>query len=473
MMRNRLSLYGISLFLLPVLGWGQSAPNFKELLESAIVRDADLMMQKTKNKVTELDQHKLKDIFLPTLEISGQAGYLNATTRLSSPEINLEPFLTIPSGQYSNNLNISGFSGIAKADAKMLLYSGGKVKYLNKALEEKKKSEDILLEKTRDEVITTVSRAYDQLALIHQSKIVLDESKRRLDANRKTADKALGYGLITPYDHKKIELAQATLDAKVVEYEGKKELLLTQLEVLTGVEKERLRLINPVLVPVESLPLQKSIEERAEIRALDHGINAADYKIQAERTWWVPKVQLMASLYYIGLYSNRIKTSDNIIPAIPELNYPGRKLDWRPNNLAVFPLLTAGVGFKWEIFDGKEGKHAEELAKVNKEMLQTQKYDATRKLTLNLANNQSNYDIAYAQIALKKKQKELAQNALVQAEKEFRYGMAKSTQLIEAENDLEAAELDYQNAIFNQRRAAIELMKSTQELDVTKLYQGL
>lgn len=136
-------------------------------------------------------------------------------------------------------------------------------------------------------------------------------------------------------------------------------------------------------------------------------------------------------------------------------------------------MLTAGVGFKWEIFDGKEGKHAEELAKVNKEMLQTQKYDATRKLTLNLANNQSNYDIAYAQIALKKKQKELAQNALVQAEKEFRYGMAKSTQLIEAENDLEAAELDYQNAIFNQRRAAIELMKSTQELDVTKLYQGL
>jgi hypothetical protein len=34
------------------------------------------------------------------------------------------------------------------------------------------------LEKTRDEVITTISRAYDQLALIHQSKIVLDESKR-------------------------------------------------------------------------------------------------------------------------------------------------------------------------------------------------------------------------------------------------------------------------------------------------------
>jgi outer membrane protein TolC len=85
----------------------------------------------------------------------------------------------------------------------MLLYSGGKVKYLKKAVEEKKKSEDILLEKTKDEVVATLSRAYDQLALIHQSRKVLDESTKRLDINKKTADKALGYGLITPYDHKK------------------------------------------------------------------------------------------------------------------------------------------------------------------------------------------------------------------------------------------------------------------------------
>ncbi len=133
-------------------------------------------------------------------------------------------------------------------------------------------------------------------------------------------------------------------------------------------------------------------------------------------------------------------------------------------------MITAGVGFKWDIFDGKEGKHAEETAKVGKEVLQNQKEDALKKLSLNLANNQTNYDIATAQITLKAKEKELAKNALVQAEKEFRYGMSKSSQLIDAENDLEAAELEYQNAVFNQRRAGIELMRSTQELDITKFY---
>ncbi|MEF9479121.1 TolC family protein [Chryseobacterium sp. 1B4] len=225
-MKNNLLIFTFSFFAFPAFGWAQSAPDFKELLDSAMVRDSNLKMQITQNKLTDLDEHKLKDIFLPTLELSGQAGYLNGTARLTSPEFNLAPFINIPEGTFNNNFNVSGFSGIAKADAKMLLYSGGKVKYMKKAVEEKKKSEDILLEKTKDEVIATISRAYDQLALIHQSKKVLDESKKRLDINRKTADKALGYGLITPYDHKKIELAQATLNAKMVEYEGKKNYFL-------------------------------------------------------------------------------------------------------------------------------------------------------------------------------------------------------------------------------------------------------
>lgn len=470
-MKSNLLIFTLGFFILPTFGWAQSAPDFKELLDSAMVRDSDLKMQITQNKLTDLDEHKLKDIFLPTLEVSGQVGYLNATARLTSPEINLAPFIRIPEGSFNNNLNVSGFSGIAKTDAKMLLYSGGKVKYLKKAIEEKKMSEDILLEKTKDEVVATISKAYDQLALIHQSKKVLDESEKRLNINRKTADKALGYGLITPYDHKKIELAQATLNAKVVEYEGKKELLLTQLYILTGIQKERLRMIEPVLSPVELLTPENGIEKRAEIRALEHGIVAADYKIKAERTWMIPKVQLMASAYYIGLYGSRIKTSENVIPAVPAIGYEGAKLDWRPTNINILPLFTAGVGFKWEIFDGREGKHAEETARIGKEVLMNQKEDALKKLTLNLANNQTNYDIATAQIALKSKEKELAKNALIQAEKEFRYGISKSSQLIEAESDLEAAELEYQNAIFNQRRAGIELMRSTQELDIARLYQ--
>ena len=454
----------------PLVFSAQQAPTLQELINSALQIDGTLNQQILENKYTHLDDQKLNDVFLPKVEVSGQAGYLYTSAHLKSPEIgippipNIFPGAIIPEGQFSNNLNISGISALAKAEASVLLYSGGKVKYLKAANREKNISENLLMQKSRDEIITEISKAYDQIALVQESKNVLNEAKKRLDINRKTADKALGYGLITPYDRKKIELAQALLDSKLVEYEGRRELLITQIYLLTGVDRNRIELIQPKLETITYEVLDQSIENRVEIQALNHGLKATDYKIKAEERWWIPKVQAQTSLSYFGLYNNSITTSKELLPN------SGKKLDLNPSNVNVFPLFQAGVGFKWDVFDGNEGKHLVERVKIEKELLENKKRDASKKLNLNLANNQTNYKIANAQIKLKEKAREIAKQGLEQVEKEFRYGTKTSSNLIDAENDYENAELDYQTAIFNQRRSAIELMKSTQNLQIDKLY---
>ncbi len=457
------------LLFFPLVFSAQQAPTFQELINAALGSDGTLIQQNLENKFTHLDDQKLKDIFLPKVDISGKAGYLYTSAHLKSPEIGIPPIpgifpgAVIPEGQLNNNLNISGLSALAKAEASVLLYSGGKVKYLKQANKEKNISENLLMEKSRDEIITEVSKAYDQMALVQESKKVLDEAKKRLDINRKTADKALGYGLITPYDRKKIELAQANLDSKLVEYEGKKELLITQIYLLTGIEQERIALIEPKLESISYEVLNQNIENRVEIQALDHGIKATEFKIKAEERWWVPMVQAQTSLSYFGLFNSNISTSKELLPNT------GKKLDLNPANTHIFPLFQAGVGFKWDVFDGNEGKHLVERAKIDKEILENKKRDASKKLNLNLANNQTNYTIATAQIKLKEKSREIAREGLEQVEKEFRYGTKTSSALIDAENDLQNAELDLQTAIFNQRRSAIELMKSTQNLQIEKL----
>ena len=174
-------------------------------------------------------------------------------------------------------------------------------------------------------------------------------------------------------------------------------------------------------------------------------------------------MQLSTSLSYFGLYGDHIQTSNDVVP------YLVKKLDIHTKPLSLFPMFNAGIGFKWSLFDGNTGKREAEKSKIDKMVLENKKADAQRKLQLNLANNQTNYDIALAQIELKDKARKIAKNALDQVEKEFRYGVKKSMDLIDAENDLEKAELEYKTAVFNQRRAAIELMKSTQNLDVEKL----
>lgn len=458
-----------TLLVFPVVFFAQQAPALKELIDSAMVNDGTLNQQILENKFTKLDGEKLNDVFLPKVELSGKGGFLYTKTHLNSPEITIPPLqpafpgAIIPEGKFSNNINISGFSALAKAEAGILLYSGGKIKYLKEANREKNISEEALMQKSRDEVITEISKAYDQLALIQKSKSVLDERKKRLDINKKTADKALGYGLITPYDHKKIELAQATLDSKIVEYEGKKELLVTQIYLLTGIDKERIEKIKPDLQPVQYEILNPNIENRAEVRALNHGIKATELKMKAEERWWIPKIQAQTSLSYFGLHGDHITTSKEIFPGT------GKKLDLNPSSVNVFPIFQAGIGFKWDIFDGNEGKRAVEKAKIEKEILESKRKEAVKLLNLNLANHRTNFNIASAQIKLKEKSRQIAEKGLEQVEKEFRYGTKTSSALIDAENDLENAEFELHTAIFNQRRAAVELMKATQNLDVEKL----
>ncbi len=459
------------LFMVVWPGWtySQVAPTLRELIESAMASDEKLNQQVLQNRVTQLDDERLKDVFLPKIDLSGKAGYLQASALFKMPGITLPAapqigFPGITVAERNNKLEVSGISSLAKAEASMLIYSGGKVKYLKEANKEKGLAEQQLMKTTKDELMTEISRAYDQFALLSESKKVLDEGKKRLEINRKTADKALGYGLITPAEHQKIELAQALLDSKMVEYEGKRSLLITQLHLLTGIDRDRISMIEPVLQPIHYLSTENDVSERAEIQALQHGMNAADYKIKAEKTWWIPKIQAQTSFTYLGLYQNHLSTSKELFPA------SGYRLNVHPSNLNILPVFQAGVGFKWDLFDGREGKTNVHEAKIRKDILLSQQRDAEKKLKLNLANNQTHYQIADVQIVMKRKARDIAAKVLQNVEKEFRYGTKKSSDLIDAENDFINADLEYQTAVFNQRRTAVELMKSTQNLSVDKLY---
>src|SRR5690625_5932737 len=119
----------------------------------------------------------------------------------------------------------------------------------------------------------------------------------------------------------------------MIEYEGKRELLITQLHLQTVMERERIANIYPVLQPIYYLVSSTEVDQRAEIRALEHGIQAAENKIKAEEKWWVPKVMAKASVAYMGLYEGKVTTSDEIISGS---NY---RLDLNTNRLIIFPIV--------------------------------------------------------------------------------------------------------------------------------------
>ena len=453
--------YGLRIgLLLGVWGFGffsqaQTAPSLQEIIDSALTNDYKLQNKELTVKLSELDQERIKDAYMPKFEMDAKGGYLYSAFDLTTPAFAL-PSLGIAMPETNNRYRLGSAFATANLKGSILLYGGGQVSNLKKANAAKIGAETAMLEKDRQEIISQVLTVYDQLGMLKEVKKMLDESQKRLDENKKTAEKAFSYGIITKYEYQKIELAESQLRSKFEEYEGKRQLVLLQLNLLTNIDMSRLQLLDSDLT-VWVTGKQDNIDSRPELVALQQAITANEYKLKAAKNWWVPKIGASASLGYIGLYDGKLTSKDPTV-------LTGQRLDYKFENFNVFPIFNAGIGLKWELFDGREGITAVKQAKIEKKMAENNQTDAVNKLNVNLQKAEIELKIADDQLLVKEKSREIAQNAMNQATQEFKVGLIKSTQLIEAENDLQQAIMEYAQAVFNQRRAAAEYLKAAGKL---------
>lgn len=438
----------------------QKAPGLTELIDSALIKDHMLANKFLAIESSKIDRKKLSEVYLPNADISGKYAFLANGLNVGLAGTSLFNVINIP----EINSGVTSTGNLIKTDFSVhsVLYAGGKVAALKNAVDAKTKAQTALLEKDRQQIISEITKSYDQLALLRQVELVLDKSRKRYEINKKTADKALSYGLITKYEHQKVEVAQVTLESKIQEYQGKRNLLLHQLETLTGIDLERLKMIENQLLPIQGINTQNTVAQRPELIALSAAVEAHGFQVKAAQTWWKPKVQAAASLGYLNLFDVDMK-GKNELPLI------GGRFRSHTNKIEVAPNFTVGVGFKWDLFDGNKGKREVQQAKLEVKMAENEKAEAEEKVKLNLIKTQTDFNNSNSELVVKQKQEKMAENALTQAGKEFKTGLIKAADLIGAESDYQNAALEYLQAVFNQRRNAIELLKATGSLTRTTI----
>jgi outer membrane protein TolC len=365
--------------------------------------------------------------------------------------------MTIPS--ISNNLDGNFYGNYVGVDAtaKMLLYSGGQVPNISKALTEKIKAQEALSDKSKSDVISDVIMYYDQLALLNQSKHVLDESTMRLGAEKKYATMALKNGFATSFDTLKIAVADASLQAKISEYDSKKTLLHQKLSQLTGKPASSFEMINPDLKTLMYADTSSDISNRAELRALTAGVEAQKYMLKSEKSNYLPKVQALASVRY-----------DNIFKADANMNGPV-SMDMKIDNIGLGPTFMVGAGFKWEIFNRSGGTAKVQQATLEVKKAENAREEARELLQLNQTKVTTNYQSSISQVAYKAKQRLAARMALDLAQKSYNEGIINITERLAAETEMQNAELEYLQAVFTQRQAAIECYKATGNLILSNI----
>jgi outer membrane protein TolC len=473
----------------------QVSPELKELIGLSINKDRKVADKDIDKQIAEVQRKAVRSSYIPKLELGGKYVYAYSSVNSKIGDIQgfesigklqdlmknpafpvMFPNLAAITGEItkletlmaqqgiqlpsvSNNLDGDFYGNYFGVDitAKMLLYSGGQVPNLSKALAEKIKAQDALSDKYRSDVISEVITYYDQLALLIQSKHVLDESAARLAAEKKYATSALKNGLATSFDTLKIAVAEASLEAKLSEYESRKTLLYQKLSQLTGKPVSSFENMNPELKLLLFANAGSDINNRAELRALTAGAEAQRYLLKSEKSHFLPKVQAIASARY-----------DYVFNAKADFNAP-LPMNMKIDNIGLGPTYMVGAGFKWEIFDRSGGSAKVHQAKLEVMKAENAREEAHELLELNQTKVSTNYKASIAQVAYKDKQRFAARMALELAQKSYDEGMINITERLATETEMQNAELEYLQSVFEQRQSVIECYKATGDLVLSNI----
>lgn len=446
---------------LPLAVGAQESLSPAALVSRALAKSYDLANARLAIASDQETRLAIRDTYVPHLEANGKYAFMTGDVLVDLPTTSL-PLLDIPLFEGNRTFDSRGNLYTADVTASAVLFSGLQVPNLERAVGEKIRAQESMLIRQRQEIITEVVTAYDQLALLQQVKRTLDESRRRLAAEKETAEKAFEYGLITAFELSKIAVAESTIDAKQTEYEGKYRLLLQQLNRLTDVPEDSLALIDRPLRPYLLPQPDTRTVDRPELSALDAAVSANRYRLQAARAHGIPQVKALARVGYYGLSDGVLKT-----PYAHPSN--GQPVRLHIDRLQAFPSFMVGVGFHWNIFDGMQSKRQVSKARIAVQQAENDRRKAEELIQLDVEKSAAEYHLANKQLAVGEQRLETVRKALAIAQKEFRVGLIKPAERIGAETDFQQAALAYYQGVFNQRRAAYQFLMATGRLDIDQL----
>jgi outer membrane protein TolC len=286
-------------------------------------------------------------------------------------------------------------------------------------------------------IINQVVVTYDKLAVIYESEQVLEKTELFLNEQKRYVEKAYSNGLTISLNREKVNLAIQQLTLKRIELTSNKKLLISRIEELTGFSADSAAQLHPVLNEWTFLTFDGSSMDRPDIKAIDEGILATNFKRKAELSDYVPKIVAV-----------------------------GKKELYKDDLSMLDPEWYVGVGIRWNIFDGFAAQNSARQAKMDRKILEYRKQEALELSDLNL--KRISYDVQKNTeiIHMNKNQVEIAEEILKLSQKQFEQGLITINEHLAAVSDYEKARLDYIQAIAQERGSVLEYLAASGKLNL-------
>lgn len=429
-------------------------PQLKLPVEKAIESSYNL-----KNKQLEVDKNnskydEIKGKQKPSLSAIALGSYLNSNGTIDIPTKSID---LISTELFAGNQRFNTSTGLFTIgiNASQVIFSGLQIPNALNAIQEKSAALDYLKDAEKEVITKDILQTYDQLMLIQKVEELISNSAKRLDKEHLKVQKAIQNGLAIPYDREKIKLAMLELEARQVEVNGSRQLLYKKLETLTHLSIEDLQQIEYELTPIHIISAEYTLENKKELKALEHSIKAYEFLYKKEKGSHLPQVFAFANTNYTSIFGSRFKLKD--VGLLGDVNL-------KMNQFTLFPNILIGIGAKWELLDG--GQHKNRLAQAKTDILinENKLKDSQEKLHLLLSKNKIDYETSSEKLKVNHQQNTIATNNLEIASRRFQEGLIDVTERLAAENDFYKANLGYYSQIIDQRSKTYELLQTSGEL---------
>ena len=425
-----------------------NVPCLREVLHQAILHDTDVEIAGHKAGIASVEKRKAMESYLPRIG-------LESSFRVIDEALGTERFVLPPPADMVRVPPITlqeKQTFRAGIEVNQLLFSGFEVPRRIRAADHGHMAAQYMIEAQEQRLILSAAGLYDRLSIIDQALEVIGMEQERLAAEKEKAENAFSQGLIPYYDLARLEAAMHQLDSKRIELRGNRNIAALRLEQVSGIDRDRFSGSTPELTVIgrhhgispahrpESgpdrppyLPGDSSGKKKTaagdppEVKALYEASQAAESLYQAERSTYLPKI---FAFYRHELYEDDLS--------------------------ALEPARAGGVVLRWDLFTGMARCREVQKANIEQQIAHSRLADARLDAATGRGQADVNVAVAQQQIAAAEANLESAELSLELASKRYDAGIAPVSEFLEARAEYQRAHLAGIEAVYQQRRAAME-----------------
>lgn len=414
--------------------------NLDNLLEYALVNNADIKEAKFNQRKSELSVKETKANGLPQIKASVEyKDYLELATMILPGALAGTDQDIIAKFGKKHNLD-------AGAQISQLLFS---LEYINGVRTAQRAAEIRKLEvdKAEVELYELISTEYLNLLAIYKNLEIIQSNIESLELTQNNLSAMVKRGLALQTDLDRVKINHSNLEANKETIFSGMRIQTNNIKYIIGMEPETnlvvdttgfMHLFSDELYLEKYADNQFVPEKLVEIQMLDKHIDLSEYQIKAAKSSPTP------TLAFFGSYTYQAQRE--------KLNFLDFDQSW-------FKVNVIGLKATIPIFSGFANRSKIQSAMIDRELTINQREHAAEGLNIQYQNSLMNYKSNIKNCQIQGKNVALAQRVEQQENLKLQQGMSTLTDYLIAVADYRNAQINYVQNLIDTKKSEIQLLK--------------